>query len=74
MASGFGAYKGEQERMKKQKSKKSKHKRREKKSKEEKGREEKRREEKTEGTAVVQLLLALQAIKTGKEEKRCNLV
>ena len=46
MASGFGAYKGEQERMKKEKSKKSKHKRREKKSKEEKGREEKRREEK----------------------------
>ena len=74
MASGFGAYKGEQERMKKEKSKKSKHKRREKKSKEEKGREEKRREEKTEGTAVVQLLFALQAIKTGKEERRNNLV
>ena len=76
MASGFGAYKGEHERMKKEKSKKSKDKRREKKSKEreEKRRGEKRREEKIEGTAVVQLLLALQAIKTGKEEKRNNLV
>ena len=41
---------------------------------EEKRREEKRREKKTEGTAVVQLLFALQAIKIGKEESRNNLV